>query len=164
MRKSYLAVVGLAMSESFAHTQKCRFEPAQSDTLAVERIAIEDLVRHHVGGGRVIALDARFATPGQAPPSMTTVLRPQARQRELQSVIGHLSNAASAADAANSDTLHVRASEPIFGRMGARVSVTVGHRGIPGRRRGAFYETVEYILRRDSGRWVIHQRTQLGIS
>jgi hypothetical protein len=130
--------------------------PAQSDTLAVELAAINALLSAHAGG-HVIVLDVRFASPGQAPPSMTTTPRPVTRQRALEDAIGPLNASAS------TDTLYVQASAPIFQGSVATVSITVSHRGRAGRRR-RFYETIEYQLGRESGRWVIQRRSQLGIS
>jgi hypothetical protein len=129
---------------------------AQDDTLAVEALAIRDLLGAHPHGG-VIALDVRFAAAGQAPPGMTGMQRPLARQRALEIAIALLG------DSATTDTVHVQASAPLLQGDTATISVTVSWRGSPERRR-SFYETVAYVLRRQPGRWVVHRKSQLGIS
>ncbi len=127
----------------------------QDDTLAVELMAIKDLVSAHAGG-RVIVLNTHFVTPGQAPPAITTTPRPTTRQGELESAISLVSASAI------TDTLYVEASAPVFQGSAATVSVTVRHREKAART--GFYETVEYFVGREFGRWSIQRRTQLGIS
>lgn len=129
---------------------------AQDDTLAVEVVAMRDLLSAHSNGG-VIALDIHFAAAGQAPPSTTAVQRPLIRQRALQAAL------AAPSDSATTDTVHVLASAPIFHGDTATISVTVSRRRSAERRLN-FYETVEYMLRRQPGRWVVHRKNQLGIS
>jgi hypothetical protein len=124
-----------------------------NDALEVEVLAIRSML-----GAReeTVAVDTLFAQPGQAPPAMTTVRRPARRHRAL------LDSIAGQRSASTRDPLRVRASAPSFDGATATISVTVDGPGArPGRR---FYETVLFVLRRDGGRWVVHERTQLGIS
>ena len=129
---------------------------AQDDTLAVEVAAIRELLSPYAHG-RVIVLDPRFASPRDAPPRMTQVERPFARQRALQDSISSLGERDSR------DTLHVYASVAVFHDSSATISVTVRHCG-RAERRLVFYETVEYALRHDTGRWIVSRRSRLGIS
>ena len=155
MKKPLLLIVGLAMSASLVHAQGR--ESSENDAFEVELMAISDLLAGPDARGRLIVLDPRFAETGHAPPSVSLGRRPTLRQRSLHSAIRLMGDS-------TGDTLLVRASQPQFGRLGATVCVTISHRGIPGRRRGAFYQTVEYVLRRDAGRWVIQRRNELGIT
>jgi hypothetical protein len=130
--------------------------PAQTDTLAVEQAAIAGLLSRHAGG-RVIALDPRFAFGGHAPPPMTTQERPSPRQDSLRSVI------AAQYPSTRNDTLHLLVSKPVFIGEVATLSVTVSYVRSPGPR-GKFYETMEFDLVKEAGRWVISRRRSLGIS
>ena len=125
--------------------------------LKVEVVAIRDMLgaRH---SDRTLVVDTLFAQPGQAPPAMTLVRRPAARHRALVDSIDRPRMTT------GRDTLYVRASAPRFDESAATISVTVSGRQQGEGRRGNFYETVRFALRRDGTRWVVVQREQLGIS
>ena len=129
---------------------------AQGDTLAVELVAIRDLLSTHRHGGAVV-LDIRIARPDQAPPTMTGVQRSLARQRAVEIAIALVGESATA------DTVHVLASTPLLQGDTATISVTITRRENVERRQ-TFYETVAYVLRRQPGGWVVHRKSQLGIS
>lgn len=155
MKKTLLLIVGLAMSASFVRAQGR--ESSEKDAFEVELIAISDLLASPDGKGRVIVLDPHYVEAGHAPPGIPLGRRPLTRQRSLHSAIRLMGDS-------TGDSLLVRASQPRFNGSEATLCVTISHRGIPGRRRSAFYHTVEYVLRRESGWWVIQQRNSLGIS
>lgn len=147
---SLRAVVLLAASSaSRADAQSAR------DTLAVETLAVRAMVGKFVVAAATV--DSLFAQPDQAPPAMTGVSRPAARQRALAEA------AREARRDAKGDSLRVRVSNPSFRGDVARISITVDQFSVRARRRGA-YETVVFTIARMGDRWVVRERVQLGIS
>ena len=157
MKRSWLIMAGpLTLQGPLALAQSDSLSVAQSDSLAVEQSAISGLLSRHAAG-RIIALDPHFALGGHAPPPMTSKERPAARQDSLRSLI------AAQHPSTRSDTLQLHVSEPVFIGEVATISVTVSYVRGPGPR-GKFYETMEYDLVKEAGRWVVSRRRSLGIS
>ena len=103
-----------------------------------------------------LTIDSLFALPDQAPPGMTSRVRPGPRQRSLIDSLQPMTVRGGA------DTLRVRASEPEIRSDTATISVSVD--GRMGGRDRHFYETVAFVLHREELRWVVRTRTQLGVS
>ena len=126
----------------------------QAPQSTIELTAIRaTLTRYRPGQ---ITIDSVFAVPDQAPPPMTSRVRPAPRQRAL------IDSLQSVAAQGGADTLRVLASEPQIRGDTASICVTVERRS--GGLRRHFYETVAFVLHREESRWVVHSRTQLGIS
>jgi len=129
---------------------------SEDEALAVEVLAVRNVTGQYPFG--VLHLDSVFAHPDQAPPAMTGQLRPASRHRALADFIRKDMLRTSR------DTLRVRASEPrISGRV-ATISVTIDGRSAAGHPRNRFHETVAFVLYHDGSRWIVRERTQLGIS
>ena len=141
--------VSLAIVGPFAASAQ---GPASTVELAAIRAA---LVSYRPGR---LTIDSVFARPDQAPPAMTLRIRPASRQRTL------VDSTQSLQVRGRTDTLRVRASEPLIRGDTATISVTVDGRLAEARPSKRFYETVQFVLVRGGVRWVIFTRTQLGVS
>lgn len=153
---SFSFVCALVVTTTFSLALPAAAPMPQSPASTIELIAVRGLLAPYRPG--LLTIDSIFAHPDQAPPGMTTSIRPAPRQQllieSLQSLVtrgGH-------------DTLRVRASEPHIRGRTATISVTVDGRLATGRDRSRFYETVAFVLERDGARWLIRSRTQLGVS
>ncbi len=127
----------------------------EDPALTIELIAVRSVLGPYRFG--VVIVEPTFAHPDQAPPAMTQQVRPAIRQRALADSL-QLS-----VSPGRRDTFHVRASEPRIRGREATISVTVSRDARRGRR-DRFYETVAFVLEHTGSRWIVRERTQLGIT
>ena len=123
--------------------------------LEIELLAARDVLRSYHPA--VLTIDSVYAQADQAPPGMTTRVRPSGRQRAFNDLLRR------DIKRLGGDTLRVRASEPVINGRSATISVTIDGTLARGRSR-SFYETVSFVLHHDGKQWIVRERNQLGIS
>jgi len=123
--------------------------------LEVELVATRSVLRSYHPAA--LSVDSVYAQPGHAPPMMTDRVRPAGRQRAFNDSLRR------DVERVGGDTLRVRASEPMVKGRTATISVTIDGT-LAGRRPGAYYETVSFVLEHDGKQWIVRERSQLGIS
>lgn len=151
MKVMWLAMLAVATTSACLGSQRAAPDP----DLEVEIVAIRDVLGRYRPA--VLTVDDEYVEEGHAPPPGSGQRRPAKRHQALSDSLRR--------DATNprGDTLRIRASVPQLRGQSASVHVTVDGR-LPGGHRPAFYETVAIVLERVGSRWIVRERTQLGIS
>jgi hypothetical protein len=125
------------------------------DALGVELVATRVILTRYPGA--LASLDSSYALAGHAPPPMTSVVRPAARQRALADSLRVALRWSPAI------SLRIRASQPILRGSEARIDVTLDELR-RGTERAQNYETVAFVFDWLDGKWTVRERVTLGQS